>query len=258
MDNRRRQLDVVADVLRQFGITDSAGIGEYVAARTSLSRSALVRRVSKLESSLPCGVTTDFVANALLSRLQEPSEAVVTWREQFPKSPRLRSLKKGRSQAGEYHRHIFELLKAIFHGRLTNPTIEQGANQGTQRIDIHFDNRADRGFFQEMREKWACDFVPVECKNYTSDVGGEEYDQLSGRLSKKYGQLGLLVCREIVNRKRALIHCQSRLHDKDELLVVLEDADIIALHQAKWKGCDDDVDSLLHKKVRAIRRGTTT
>ena len=65
------------------------------------------------------------------------------------------------------------------------------------------------GFF-----KWFADghqkipWVPFECKNLVEDPKNPEIAQLAGRLTKRRGLLGFLVCRGIEDRKRFLERCR--------------------------------------------------
>jgi hypothetical protein len=44
---------------------------------------------------------------------------------------------------------------------------------------------------------------------------------------------------------------------KDELIIMLDDAEILAMHKARHEGRPGDVDALLWKKVRQLRLNST-
>ena len=117
-----------------------------------------------------------------------------------------------------------------------------------------FDNFATKGFFAGVRTrlKLESNYVPIECKNYTDDLGSPEYDQLSGRLNDEVGRVGLLVFRSIDNSEKALEHVRAKWA-KRELIILLDDADIVRMHNARYDGKPDDVDALLWGKVRHLR-----
>jgi hypothetical protein len=191
---------------------------------------------------------------ALLAAINDASPSTLKWRETFGKPPDLAAIQTGAKQASRYHRAIFQTLQGVFYGTLSNGQIEQEINRGIHRIDIMFDNFAKTGFFADVgkRLRLASNHVPAECKNYTDDLGSPEYDQLSGRLNRNLGQIGLLIYRKIIDPIKALEHVKAKWA-KDELIIMLDDADILKLHKARHDGRPSEVDSLLWQKVRYLR-----
>jgi hypothetical protein len=250
----RRRIDRVAKVMRQFGLSDPGDIADALSEPPFPSLGALEKQVKALDLRLPGNTSSRFVAEALLAAVNDVSPATLKWRERFGKAPDLASIKPGAKQAGRYHRTIFAALQGIFDRALSNGTIEQEINKGIHRVDIMFDNFADNGFFADVRDRLQLisNHVPTECKNYTDDLNSPEYDQLSGRLNKQIGQVGMLVFRNLTDNKKALEHMKAKWA-KDELIIMLDDAEILAMHKARYEGRPGDVDALLWKKVRQLR-----
>lgn len=96
---------------------------------------------------------------------------------------------------------------------------------------IAWAGRCAQGFFFDLSTKQniKCPYIPVECKNYSSDLKNPELDQLLGRLSDKRGNFGVLVCRLNENRELILKRCQDAVNDNRRYIVVLDDTNIIDL-----------------------------
>jgi hypothetical protein len=115
---------------------------------------------------------------------------------------------------------------------LTRPKKEQPVDDGRKRIDILFHNTASEGIFSRLVNvhDYFAPYVSVECKNYSGDPKNPEFDQLQGRLNRKRGFVGILVCRKIEDRALMIKRCQDIVNNNDkQLIMVLEDQDIIKL-----------------------------
>lgn len=255
---RRRRLDNVSKVLREFGLSDPGQIADTLCDSLLPSLSELERLIKSLDLRLPPNVSPNLIARALLARIDEPTPATLQWREAFGRPPNLSAIKAGPSHASRYHQTIFGTLRGIFDGVLSNGHIEQEINSGIHRVDIMFDNFSTLGFFAEVRDRLdlKSNYVPTECKNYSADLDSPEYDQLSGRLNDQLGRVGLLVFRKIGDSKKALNHQRAKW-EKRELLILLDDNDIVQMHTARYEGRASDVDKLLWKKVRALQLYST-
>ena len=67
-------------------------------------------------------------------------------------------------------------------------------------------NGAYDGVFHHLStvRQIACPYIPFECKNYMTEIGNPELDQLAGRFSLNRGMVGFLCCRHF--QRYALIH----------------------------------------------------
>ncbi|MCA1576251.1 MAG: hypothetical protein LC794_02660 [Acidobacteria bacterium] len=254
----RRRLDCIAKTMRQFGLTDPGEIGDALSEPPFPSLASLERTIKSLDLRLPRNVSARLLSEALLTAVNDESPATLKWRENFGDPPKLVAIKSGATQAALYHRTIFKALQGIFDGFLSNGRIEQEINTGIHRVDIMFDNFAEKGFFAEIRNRFQlpCTYVPTECKNYTSDLRSPEYDQLAGRLSDDVGRVGLLVFRTIKDRSKALMHQQTKWK-KREMIIMLDDTDIMRMYKARYDGRPNDINGILFEKVREILLNST-
>ena len=107
----------------------------------------------------------------------------------------LKSIPTGPAEATRYHRLITGVLEFLFYPNLIYPTLEVEIHDGRKRIDITFDNAAVDGIFFRLSNamRLPCQFIMVECKNYTSDPANPELDQLSGTLFTKQRKSRIIV-----------------------------------------------------------------
>jgi hypothetical protein len=142
---------------------------------------------------------------------------------------KLTEVPTGPDFATRYHRVVVSILDFILYPHLSKPSVEQRIHDGRKRIDVTFDNGATRGFFSALsnQAQIPCRYVFAECKNYGSDVGNPEVDQLSGRFSFNTGRFGLLLCRSVEDMDLLLRRCRDTLHDGRGLVIPLVDDDLI-------------------------------
>lgn len=169
----------------------------------------------------------------------------------------LKKIKPGRRNATKYHQLIFNILKDIFEGKLKRPKKEEKINQGRKRVDITFDNKYKEGFFCELREiyKVHSPIVPLECKNYSSDLKNPEFDQMLGRLNNRRGNFGIIVCRKILDSKRILVSCRDLIRENpgsEKFVIVLDDEDIEKLIEFKIENKDGKIDDFLDEKYKEL------
>jgi hypothetical protein len=170
---------------------------------------------------------------------------------------KLCSIPKGTKSAGQYHAHIIGVLDYIFYPNLINPQKEQEIHQGRKRIDLTFDNSANQGFFHQLHDvaQIPCQYIFVECKNYSSDPTNPELDQLSGRFSVNRGQFGLLMCREIGDLGLFLQRCRDTYDDRRGLIIPIVDTDLINILNRIIHGDAHPEEALLTERKRRIVLG---
>ena len=95
----------------------------------------------------------------------------------------LRNVAPGPQEATRYHRIVVGILELVFYPELVSPEIEREINEGRKRIDLTFDNAAMEGFFYSLHtiHNTPCQYIMVECKNYSRDIQNPELDQMGGR-----------------------------------------------------------------------------
>jgi hypothetical protein len=140
----------------------------------------------------------------------------------------LKKIKKGNtgSDANDYETVIALLLSSIFSGDLRNLKVQEEISEGRRRVDFVMTNGAKDGFFWHLSDRhgFKCPYILFECKNYTEDLKNGEFAQLTDRLQKRIGDVGVIVCRSIKDKAKCLKAQQDRL--PDNLILVLEDKDI--------------------------------
>lgn len=132
----------------------------------------------------------------------------------------------GQEGSDAFERAIEGLLTAIFYPALSHPQIQRQIHDGRKRIDVSYTNTARQGFFYWIAVHYSAANIFVECKNYSSDPGNPELDQLAGRFSPSRGQFGLLVCRRLDQKELFIQRCIDTAHDHRGFIVPLDDDDL--------------------------------
>jgi hypothetical protein len=88
-------------------------------------------------------------------------------------------------------------------------------------------NTATDGFFAWLiRHMVPCKYVFVECKNYGTEVGNPDLDQLPSRSSPLRGNVGIPTCRSFKNKDLFLKRCRDTALDHRGNFLVLDDQDL--------------------------------
>jgi hypothetical protein len=166
----------------------------------------------------------------------------------------LRLIPPGKAAAHTYHDFILGALLSIFYPQLRNPAKEERIEHGRKRIDIVFSNGAKDGLFFDIIAKHGvrCPYAIFECKNYSSDPGNPEVDQLRGRFSNTRGRFGVLVCRTIADKATMLERCRDVLHAGDGYILHFDDSDIVALLELRAKRDHLALNDYLDDKLRKL------
>lgn len=166
----------------------------------------------------------------------------------------LQSTSTGSKNATRFHRIVTGILEIIFYPNLIYPTLELEIHEGRKRIDLTFDNAASDGIFFRLSNTMGlpCQYIMVECKNYSSDIQNPELDQLGGRFSPNRGRVGFIVCRSFENYDRFLSRCKDTYRDDRGLIIPLSDDDLINLlnHHSEWN--TDYLERFLSDRIRDI------
>jgi len=143
----------------------------------------------------------------------------------------LKSISKGNKQASEYHAVMIGVLEFLFFPQLLAPKKEREIHEGRKRIDILMENGARGGIFHRLHSvrRIPCSFVPIECKNYSTQIANPELDQIAGRFSPARGKVGFICCREFEDRLLFIKRCRDTFQDDRGLIVPLDDERIILL-----------------------------
>ena len=137
----------------------------------------------------------------------------------------------GHDEASKYHRAIEALLSAVFYPALIFPVRESKIHEGRKRLDIRYTNDATSGFFNWLHavHKTPAATIVIECKNYGSELGNPEFDQLTGRFAPQRGRVGFLCYRGFGDRANIIRRCRDAALDGRGYVVALDDDDLARL-----------------------------
>jgi len=167
---------------------------------------------------------------------------------------RLKAIPEGRDNATEYHRTATGILDFLFYPHLISPLIEREIHDGRKRLDLTFDNAATDGFFLRLHQvsKVTCPFILIECKNYSSDLGNPELDQMAGRFGPNRGEFGLMLCRTIQDHELFLQRCRDTFRDNRGLILPLTDDDLLEALRKRAEGAAMPLEDQLSDLYRAV------
>ncbi|MNX30960.1 hypothetical protein D3C86_611360 [compost metagenome] len=97
-----------------------------------------------------------------------------------------------------------------------------------------------------------CQYIMVECKNYSSDPKNPELDQLGGRFSPNRGKVGFLLCRTIENMDLFINRCKDTYKDDRGLIIPFTDVDIINVLENYSDWNNDFIEAYISNRVRQI------
>lgn len=203
------------------------GSGKGLTVRTTLRNPELLRDYRRNKTMRP---------SAPLTHLQIAGEGIGDEPDWDALLGAVTSQPAGRDTAGNYEDSIEQLLTALFYPNLAHPTPQLRIHDGRKRVDISYVNLALSGFFEWLSKHYTAPHVFVECKNYAGDIGNPELDQLSGRFSPSRGVVGLLVHRDIGDKRAFIARCRDTAVDHRGYVVPLDDADLKDLVAARKLG----------------------
>ncbi|MCM3130082.1 hypothetical protein ACFQ3J_26925 [Paenibacillus provencensis] len=167
---------------------------------------------------------------------------------------KLPGIPPGATHATEYHRTVMGILELLFYPSITSPSIEEEIHDGRKRIDIVFENSAEKGFFFRLPtvHQVPSSLIMVECKNYSRDVANPELDQMAGRFGPNRGKFGLILCRTIDNMETFLARCNDTCKDDRGYIIPIVDADLMDLLGGFLVSREAAVESFLNERFKKI------
>lgn len=143
----------------------------------------------------------------------------------------IRAVRPGLDGASKYHLAVEALLSTLFYPALAFPVMESKIHEGRKRLDIKYTNDATRGFFHWPHAVHGTPSatVVVECKNYGSELGNPEFDQLTGRFADQRGKIGFLCYRGFGNKADVIRRCRDAARDGRGYVIALDDDDLTKL-----------------------------
>ena len=104
------------------------------------------------------------------------------------------SIPFGTDGAAQFEDWCKRVIEIAFAKELTN--VQLHPNQSAvQRRDIVATNQGVHGFWKRIRDDYETRQVVFEIKNF-EEIGIDEYRQLNGYLTREYGRMGFIVCRD--------------------------------------------------------------
>lgn len=106
----------------------------------------------------------------------------------------LNTIPTGTEGAAQFEEWCKRTIEIAFAKELTN--IQLHPNQhAVQRRDVVATNQGIRGFWKRIRDDYQTRQLIFEIKNF-EDIGISEYRQMNGYLTREYGNMGFIVCRD--------------------------------------------------------------
>lgn len=97
-----------------------------------------------------------------------------------------------------------------------------------------------------------CQYIIVECKNYSRDIANPELDQIQGRFSPNRGRVGLVLSRTSDNLDAIIARCNDIYKEGRGLVIPIFDQDLIQiLHSLKLDQLNV-AEEFLSNRLRAI------
>jgi len=247
---------------------------EHIDARSSLVRTLRSGRPrvykKDLEGRYPC--TKDFLYNfsrqhpqvlrqyrGTLERLEKlDRNSVVDPVDEPPIAvalgQALRAIDPGNPRAHEYHALMIGMVEFLLYPKLLYPKKEHEIHEGRKRIDIVMSNGARDGVFHHIpnARRLPCAYVPFERKNYVTEVGNPELDQLAGRFSANRGMLGLLCCRHFEDRELFIRRCRDTFKDGRGLILPVDDETVLRFLGLIQRGRRQEIDGELERLVAEV------
>jgi len=168
-------------------------------------------------------------------------------------SAELESIQSGREQASAYQRLISRILERLFVPPLAPLRWEYSDAEGYNRRDIILPNYSESGFWAYLRERYAADFIVVDAKNLTDEIGKDEALQILHYLKADgAGLFGLLITRKGLSEacQHALANHWTR-HGK--MVICLTDEDILQMLRLKEAGGEPE--SVIRQAIETFRLG---
>lgn len=170
----------------------------------------------------------------------------------------IEELEAGNRDATAYEQTIYALVEFVFDWALENFEMQYKMDQGRSRIDVIADNFASGGLFEQLRLELNATSVPMECKNYGTDLGNDEFNQLMERLSVTTSRFGILFCRTVSDQAAMLKHQTDRWLRHGTVILLIEDVLLTELVQLRLRRDFHGIDSLLRRMIRGVKYGATS
>lgn len=106
----------------------------------------------------------------------------------------LSTIPTGPCNASAFEDWCKRVIEIAFAKELTNIQLHPNKS-AVQRRDIVATNQGIRGFWKRIRDDYETRQIIFEVKNF-EEIGIDEYRQVNGYLTREYGRLGFIICRD--------------------------------------------------------------
>jgi 7-cyano-7-deazaguanine synthase in queuosine biosynthesis len=147
---------------------------------------------------------------------------------------------------------------------LNKPEPQSKSDQGYERRDLLFENRATEGFWADARREYDAVGVVFDAKNYQNEITGDTVRGFSSKYLKKHGvgRLGVIVARKVPPDTLAAASTQDRVSsavkvqkdqwsDDQKMVVLLGEEDLIQMLKMKANG--QDPTNLIRDRIFTLR-----
>lgn len=149
---------------------------------------------------------------------------------------RLRKCQPGKRDWKAYEDLMVDILKFLFVPPLGSPRVQSRTVDSLDVRDALFPNKADSGFWLQMRQNWGCHFALFEFKNLRAGIGADEVDQVRLYTQRKsIGRLAFVVGRHPA-RKPAKDAVRAAYQYSDLMVVLIDDTHVEAMIRLKGDG----------------------
>lgn len=149
---------------------------------------------------------------------------------------RLRKCQPGKRDWKAYENLMVDVLQFLFVPPLGAPRLQSRTIDRLDVRDALLPNKAESGFWLQMRQNWGCHFALFEFKNLRDGVGADEVDQVRLYTQRKsIGRLAFVVGRQAA-RKSARDAIKVAYQYSDLMVVLLDDFHIESMLRLKGAG----------------------
>lgn len=139
---------------------------------------------------------------------------------------------KRKKVAYKYEKLIKQIINYIFKNnfKVSVSKTQYPLHKGKIKIDLRADWRENSTFKAILdSHNLNSTFVPIECKNYTEDIGNPELGQIFLRHHKDYRHFGIMTCRAIKDSEKIKDSLYVFYNDHGFLVIILDDEDMKTL-----------------------------
>ena len=98
----------------------------------------------------------------------------------------------------------------------------------------------------------------MECKNYATDLGNTEFNQMVDRLGPKTSRVGIMFCRSVTDFDEMLRHRTDRWLRQNILILLVDDLMLKRLVNLRLNRNVDEIQRILSDMVSDVQFGAAS